>query len=165
MPLTDVKASATHNQTGALSANAYWNRSPHNIQFGGDFKRLEVQLFRAAESTRRIYLPRAAATQQLLNGSIQCRAQDPTWLIFCWALADTVSLAYGNADKYFRSSSYDAFVNDDWRVSPGLTVNVGLRWEYNSPITELYGRQVNLDVANGFASVAPVVASESRPAR
>ena len=40
-----------------------------------------------------------------------------------------------------------------------FTLNVGVRWEYNSPITELYGRLVNLDVAPGFTAVAPVLGS------
>ena len=47
-------------------------------------------------------------------------------------------------------------------MSPGLTLNVGVRWEYSAPITELYGRLVNLDIAPGFAAVAPVVASIRR---
>ena len=37
-------------------------------------------------------------------------------------------------------------------------MNSGVRWEYGSPITELYGRLVNLDIAPGFTAVAPVVA-------
>lgn len=37
-------------------------------------------------------------------------------------------------------------------------MNLGLRWEYGAPITELKGRQVNLDVAQNFAAVAPVLA-------
>jgi hypothetical protein len=39
-------------------------------------------------------------------------------------------------------------------------LNAGVRWEYGAPITELYGRLVNLDVAPGFAAVAPVVAND-----
>ena len=77
-------------------------------------------------------------------------------------MPDTSSIAFGNADKYFRASSYDAFVNDDWRISPGFTLNAGVRWEYGSPITELYGRLVNLDIAPGFTAEAPVVAT-TRP--
>jgi hypothetical protein len=38
-----------------------------------------------------------------------------------------------------------------------FTLNIGMRWEYNSPISELYGRLVNLDVAPGFTAVAPVL--------
>jgi len=155
--LTDANYAATHNQTGALSANGYWNRSPHNIQFGGDFKRLEFNSF-GQQNPRGAFTFTGAATQQALNG-VPVQGTGSDLADFLLGIPDTVSIAYGNADKYFRSSSYDAFINDDWRVSPGLTVNVGVRWEYNAPITELYGRLVNLDVANGFSSVAPVVAS------
>src|SRR5262249_43920710 len=78
---------------------------------------------------------------------------------FLLGTPDTSALAFGNADKYFRASYYDAYVNDDWRLRPSLTVNGGVRWEYSAPITERYGRLVNLDVAPGFLAVAPVVAS------
>src|SRR6185369_12460358 len=49
---------------------------------------------------------------------------------------------------------------DDWRINPGLTLNAGIRWEYGSPITELYGRLVNLDLTPGFTAQTPVVASK-----
>jgi trimeric autotransporter adhesin len=35
-----------------------------------------------------------------------------------------------------------------------------VRWEYGAPITELYGRLVNLDIAPYFSGVAPVLASD-----
>ena len=75
-------------------------------------------------------------------------------------MPDTSQIAFGNADKYFRESQWDAFLTDDWRIGPSLTVNAGVRWEYGSPITELYGRLVNLDVAPGFSAIAPVVATD-----
>ena len=34
----------------------------------------------------------------------------------------------------------------------GFTLNGGGRWEYNSPISERYGRLVNLDFINGFGA-------------
>ncbi len=73
-------------------------------------------------------------------------------------MPDTSSIAFGNADKYFRASTSDAYINDDWRMNPGFTLNFGVRWEYWSPITEKYGRLVNLDIAPGFTAEAPVVA-------
>jgi hypothetical protein len=39
-------------------------------------------------------------------------------------------------------------------------LNAGIRWEYASPLTELHGRLVNLDVIPGFSAEAPVVASD-----
>ena len=45
------------------------------------------------------------------------------------------------------------------RIGPSLTVKVGLRWDYWTPPTELYGRLVNLDVVPGFSNAQPVVAN------
>jgi len=36
-----------------------------------------------------------------------------------------------------------------------------MRWEYTSPLTEKYGRLVNLDIAPGFTAITPVVAGNS----
>ncbi len=36
-----------------------------------------------------------------------------------------------------------AFVEDDWKVTPRLTLNLGLRWEYTQPIREVHDQQAN----------------------
>jgi hypothetical protein len=41
------------------------------------------------------------------------------------------------------------FFNDDWKVSPKLTLNVGLRWELNSPIRDIRGLTPNFSLATG----------------
>lgn len=143
--LSDGLPSFTRNQTYGVSMDNFWNRSRHNVSFGGGARRQENNLLSQQD-------PRGQFTfNSSLTGS--------DFASFLLGMPAASSIAFGNADKYFRSYSYNAYVVDDWRTSPGFTVNLGIRWEYWSPITEKYGRLVNLDVTGPFAAVAPVVAS------
>jgi len=46
----------------------------------------------------------------------------------------------GSGSRYYRSNTTGLFVNDNWKVRSNLTVTAGLRWDYEGPLTEKYGR-------------------------
>ena len=144
--LSDSEQSLNRNQTGAVSSSFFWNRGRHNFQFGGDFKRQEFNVLGQQDGHGTFTFTGAASGSDFGD--------------FLLGVPDAAAVAFGNADKYFRGSLYDAFFNDDWRINSALTLNAGVRWEYGSPLTELYGRLVNLDVAPGFSAEVPVVGSD-----
>ncbi|MFN7997586.1 MAG: TonB-dependent receptor [Bryobacteraceae bacterium] len=70
-----------------------------------------------------------------------------TGLGFASMLLGDVSSASVNVDTPTSSQfpSYGIFVQDDWKVSPRLTVNLGLRWDYQPQGTEKYDRLHNFN--------------------
>lgn len=73
------------------------------------------------------------------------------------------SIRFGGADTYMRQSQFSVYVQDEWRMRPNLTLNVGLRYEDWEPFTEKYGRLANLDLAPGFTAAAVVTPGSTGP--
>lgn len=56
---------------------------------------------------------------------------------------------YGNTRGHYRDNTYGAFFSDVWQLGHGVTINAGLRWEYNSPFVEQNGLEGTLDPTIG----------------
>jgi hypothetical protein len=145
--LTDAESAFNRNRTDAASLTLSTNHRHHYFTYGGDFRRQEFNEL-TQQNPRGVFTFNGAATGSDLGD-------------FLSGIPDASTVAFGNADKYFRQSVYDAYFTDDWRLRPELTINAGMRWDYGAPLTELYGRLVNLDITPGFAAAAPVVASSA----
>lgn len=48
-----------------------------------------------------------------------------------------------------RQNRLGIFFQDDFKVRPNLTLNLGMRWEYTSPVIEVKDRQSNFDLRTG----------------
>ncbi len=155
-PLSDGVASVTHNQTTQFTYDNSWNRGRHNISWEADYSRLEFNNVGQAN-------PRGAFQFTGLGtsppGSVT-PVFGADFADFLVGLPDTAAISNGNADKYFRQNQFHVQGGDDWRIGPALTVNFALHWNYQPPMTELYGRLANLNVLNDFSRVAAVTGTE-----
>jgi hypothetical protein len=152
--LNDGNASLNRNQTSAVGDSILWVRGDHNLTFGTDYRRQQFNQF-ADTNGRGAYSFTGSATSLLVDGVAQS-GTGYDLADFLLGIPATASIRYGDPDKYFRGGGYDFYVNDDWRLSSRFTLIFGLRWDYASPVTELYNRLVNLAIGPGFSTVTPV---------
>jgi len=151
--LTDGQNTFSRNQTNGISLIVHWNHLQHNVTGGMDFRREQFNYLQQANPRGTFNFTGVVTASPSVSGSGSDVAD------FLVGTANTASVAYGNADKYLRQSALDGYITDDWRVMPTLTLNVGVRYEYGAPVTEIKDRLANLDVAPDFSVAQTVKAS------
>jgi hypothetical protein len=82
---------------------------------------------------------------------------------FLLGLPQQASLQYGPGDVKLRGKSLNLYLQDDWRHSSKLTLNIGVRYELLWPYFEQNGHMTNLDVNSNFTAAAPVVSGQTGP--
>jgi hypothetical protein len=153
--LSDGNATLNRNQTGSVSESLMWIRGSHTMTFGGDYRRQQFNAF-ADQNGRGNYSFNGYATSLLVNGVAQS-GTGYDLADFLLGTPSTSSIRYGNPDKYFRGTGGSLFTNDDFRLNSKFTVVTGLRWDYTTPMTELYSRLANLAIAPGYTAVTRVL--------
>jgi carboxypeptidase family protein/TonB-dependent receptor-like protein len=53
----------------------------------------------------------------------------------------------GAASRYYRSDTIGAYAGDSFKLRSNLTITAGLRWDYDGPLTEKYGKLTALNPA------------------
>ncbi|MGD0774922.1 MAG: carboxypeptidase regulatory-like domain-containing protein [Candidatus Solibacter sp.] len=159
--LSDGASSLIRNQTSGVGDSLIWVHGVHNMTFGTDYRR--QQMNRASDpNARGQFTFTGASTADLVNG-VAAAGTGFDFASFLLGRPDTSALRYGNSNLYFRTAAYDVYMTDDWRLSQKFSLNFGIRWDYQTPITELYNKLVNLDVAPGYAAIAQVEPGQSGP--
>jgi len=68
-------------------------------------------------------------------------------------------IAAGDFSRHLQNEGYGLFVQDDWRATPKLTVNLGLRYEINTVVTEANNLIGNFDPNIGLVQSGKQIGS------
>jgi len=159
--LSDINPSLRRDQTWSLGDNLGWVHGKHNWRFGGDFRRVQLNP-KTDQNARGSFTFTGFATAAVANGQ-PVPGTGFDFADFLLGLPQQTAAQFGVNSYYFRGNSWDAYVQDDWKLRSNVTLQLGLRYEYVSPMEEKFDRIVNLDVAPGFTAAAPVVPNAVGP--
>jgi outer membrane receptor protein involved in Fe transport len=95
----------------------------HGWKFGGEFRK-ELNDDNLNGASRPLYT---------FGGLFNFANDTP---LFYQINADPRTGGPANAQRHFRSGGYGVFAQDDWKVRPNLTLNLGLRYEYFNVLKE-----------------------------
>jgi hypothetical protein len=68
---------------------------------------------------------------------------------FLLGIPDQTTVTPPSPSFYMRSTNYGLFFQDDFKIRPALTLNLGIRWDYQGPIYNKNDALYNFDPARG----------------
>src|SRR5581483_3535252 len=133
-------------------------KGKHNYKFGTDIRRTQLNSFLDRNFRPQVvfggtgdltpFVPGAPIPNLSNNGSIPglFTGSDLAALGIPTNIFQSIATGAPDSTVGLRFWQYNFFVNDNWRVRPGLTVDYGLRYEYNT-----VPREVNSRIENTFS--------------
>jgi trimeric autotransporter adhesin len=145
----DMNPSTRTDRTISVGDTIVKTRGRHTMRFGGDYRDIRTDS-RTDANARGSFVFSGLYTGLDFSD-------------FLLGLPQQATVQYGPGEEQFRSTSWDLFMQDDWRAGDKVTVNAGLRYEFFSPVAEADDKLSTLDVAPGFAAVSQVIAGGVGP--
>ena len=124
----------------------------HSIRFGTDVRIMQENGYNYGNVSPSLTFAQTYTRGPLDNSPVAPIGQGLAALLMGIPTGGAINI---NASRAQRSTFGGFFVQDDWRVSQRLTVNVGLRYEYEGPTTERYNRSIR---GFDFGAESPIAA-------
>jgi hypothetical protein len=125
-------------------------KGSHRIKFGMLFLRDRFNGF-SAFPTRGTYDFNGQFTRQVGSTGSQTALAD-----FALGVPDTVTRNILDGTFAMRIFSLAPFIQDSWRVSNRLTLELGIRWEIDAPPYDVHNHWANVNVSTGLLNVAGI---------
>ncbi|MDQ2936132.1 MAG: TonB-dependent receptor [Acidobacteriota bacterium] len=118
--------------------NLSWSRGNHNYKFGVEFR------------PSRIYTDRLGGTTYVFNSLQALLTNSPASIQYLGDVSAPSPFNGGaTGTRLAKQEFYIGYAQDEWKLRPNLTVNLGLRYDYYSPLREARNLDILFDITNG----------------
>jgi hypothetical protein len=131
-------------QTYVFSDSMSYTHGRHTFRFGTESRRGATDNLRNREGKGLVSF----------NGGLAFAGSSPLEDFLAGAVnSSSGQIFVGNSERNVSMVSFGIFFQDDWRVTPHLTVNAGLRWDVSGAIREKKNLLGNFDPVKGLEQV------------
>jgi len=125
-PVSNFSNAGMFQNQWEYESNVGWVKGKHTITIGAQWDHTQLNILNRNNGTANIGF---VDFPSFLTGSVRPGTNS--------------TLFNGNSDRYYRSDTVGAFINDSYKLRSNLAITLGLRWDYDGPLTEKYGRLTN----------------------
>lgn len=134
--ITQIDYSRQQDMTYDLIDNITLLRGRHSLKLGFNFKRNQAS---------QLPIPIAIFGNYQFTGAFA----GFSYADFLLGIPQTTRRVTPQGRSYGRNSDYAAYLQDDFKIHPNLTLNLGLRYEWMNPFADRYDRMFNFDPRTG----------------
>jgi len=139
--LNNCGASQFADNVYQVNDSVSWVRGKHNFKFGGEARLLQFNVRRLTQSSGEFDFDPAQTSKNGVGGDAVASA--------LFGLVNQATLNFGGFSGV-RYKNFSFYGQDSYKLTPRLTLNYGLRYDYNLPATEAFSR---------FSAVDPTLAN------
>jgi hypothetical protein len=134
-PVGIVAPSGRNDITGHLTDAVTWTRGKHEFRFGGEFRQAQIDAFNSGDSSGEFTFD---GTQGPWAGANVSDANILSLADFLAGDVSTSALDLGDPKRQVFINTFALFAQDTYKVLPRLTVDYGLRYDYEGPLHDGY---------------------------
>ncbi|MCX6622886.1 MAG: TonB-dependent receptor, partial [Acidobacteria bacterium] len=128
--------------------NVTWIKGRHTLQFGfkGRLEQNNIRELQQAQGSHSFSANWTTLYDPSAQGATSYTGSGLAELMM--GLPSNLGNQYNRGYFYFRQKELGTYINDTWKVTPKLTLGLGLRWDHWTPYKEKYDRLVTIDMNN-----------------
>jgi hypothetical protein len=126
-----------------------WQKGKHLFKFGAEIVRYQQNSFYPGNNGELGSFSYNGVFSSAVNSSKTYGFAD---FLTGQAYDDAIGDVVGRTGQRQYRNAY--FAQDDFKIKPNLTINVGLRYEYDQPIFEVNNKEANIDLDTGVVEYA-----------